>query len=239
MTSIRTIGVLAYNKCGEQDTLAPWEIFKSLAWVLGSQYKTQLDVKLIVLEPGDIIMQMGASVKPEEVYDGVTLYDVLYVPGGLGSGQASLKKGILEIVQRHHEAKKIIACNCSGISILWKAGIIGDSQITAPSTVTRRLLEEGANLSEPRKMWLGLADKRLWTTVGGSGVHASTVAFIAYYFGEEIGKTIASMWDTLPQLGQELFSPAGPAYLSYPPYEKLVQDMMEEILFPSNELSNA
>lgn len=233
MATIKTIGVLGYERCGEQDTLVPWEIFKSLAWILSTQYNTQLDVKLVVLQPGNISMQMGGNVVPEIVYDGNTLYDVLYIPGGLGSGQASLNKAITGLVRKHYDSGKIVATNCSGISILWRSGIIGDTPITAPATVTKKLAQEGARLVQPRKMWVGVPDKRLWTTVGGSGVHASTVAFVIQYFGEDVGKTIAAMWDTLPQLGDALFQLEGPDYLSYPPYEKMVQDMMQETLLPN------
>lgn len=233
MTQIKTIGVIAYPKCGEQDTLTVLEIFKSLSWLLDLKYKTSLNVKLVVFEPGNILMQMGTTVIPEVVYDGREIFDILYIPGGMGSGEASKNKTMLDLIRRHHASNKLIATNCSGISILWRSGIIGKNLITAPATVSEKLLREGANLSMPRKMWIGLPEQKLWTTAGGSAVHASTVALIIQYFGEEAGKIIAAMWDTFPHLGEALLKLEGPDYKSYPEFEKMVQDMMQETLLPN------
>lgn len=233
MKQIKTIGVIAYPKCGEQDTLTVLEILKSLAWLLDSQYKTSLSVKLLVLQPGNILMQMGTTVIPEGVYDGQELFDLLYIPGGMGSGEATKNKAMLDLITRHYQNDKVVATNCSGISILWRSGIIGNNLITAPATVSEKLQREGANLSNPRKMWIGLPDKRLWTSAGGSGVHGSTVALVIQYFGAEVGKIVAAMWDTLPLLGDQLLELQGPDYQSNPAYEKIVQDMMQEILLPN------
>lgn len=233
MKQIKTIGVIAYPKCGEQDTLTVLEILKSLAWLLDSQYKTALSVKLLVLEPGNILMQMGTTVIPDGVYDGQELFDLLYIPGGMGSGEASKNKVILDLINKHYSNDKVVATNCSGISILWRSGIIANHLITAPATVSEKLVREGANLSNPRKMWIGLPEQRLWTTTGGSGVHGSTVALVVQYFGEEVGKIVAAMWDALPLFGDQLLQLQGPDYASNPAYEKIVQDMMQEMLLPN------
>ncbi|AOM79624.1 DJ-1/PfpI family protein [Pedobacter steynii] len=233
MKQIKTIGVIAYPKCGEQDTLTVLEILKSLAWLLDSQYKTALSVKLLVLEPGNILMQMGTTVIPDGVYDGQELFDLLYIPGGMGSGEASKNKVILDLINKHYSNDKVVATNCSGISILWRSGIIANHLITAPATVSEKLVREGANLSNPRKMWIGLPEQRLWTTAGGSGVHGSTVALVVQYFGEEVGKIVAAMWDALPLFGDQLLQLQGPDYASNPAYEKIVQDMMQEMLLPN------
>jgi putative intracellular protease/amidase len=232
---IERIAVLAYPRCGEQDTLVPWEILKSLAWRLQEDDHRSLQVVLLGITPDrQVTMQMGANVSTEATATAADLYDLFFVPGGMGSGDASKNEQILDLVRRHYEAGKIIATNCSGISILHRARILSDTRITAPTTVSRRLVQEGANLSDPRRMWIGVPDRRLWTTVGGSGVHGSTVAMIAHYFGRERGRDVAMMWDTLPCYGDAIFELEGPEYRSYPKYERWLQEdlNLEEILLP-------
>lgn len=230
---IHSIGVLGYHRCGEQDTLAPWEIFRSLAYVLGLESPPRkLTVDLIGLDQDLIEMQMGARVARDVRLSSSTTYDLLYVPGGLGSGDASKNRDILRCVRRHHEERSIIATNCSGISILHRAGILGDAPVTAAATVSRKLLDEGANVRQPRRMWVGAPEARIWTTAGGSGVHASTVALIAHYFGRELGQTIAMMWDTLPALGSRLFDVEGPEYYDFRAMERELQTQYEDQLLP-------
>ena len=175
MSNIKSIGVIGYHHCGEQDTMAPWEIFASLAWVL-SQSNKELSVELVGYSNEVITMQMGAQVQSQVPFDKDKRYDLLYIPGGMGSGEASKDKVLKKYILDHKADGKIVATNCSGISILWRAGILENHPITSPATVSSRLKEEGANLQEPRPMWLGLPGEKLWTVIGGSGVHPSTVA---------------------------------------------------------------
>src|SRR3954452_1107386 len=138
MAGIATIGVLGYESCSEQDTITPLEILKGAAMVLERKLNplslpgdgAALDVKLVALEPGNVTMQMGTEVVPDAVLDDATLYDLLYVPGGVGAGPMSEDPTMLEVIRRHHEAGKIIASNCSGVGILFRAGVLGDNPVT-------------------------------------------------------------------------------------------------------------
>ncbi|WP_156455619.1 HAD-IA family hydrolase [Sphingomonas sp. CCH5-D11] len=234
MPEIKTVGVLAYHRCGEQDTLVPYEILKHTSMVLAEQGKS-LEVKLIRSSregPEFVEMQMGTRVVSEGYLESEDLFDLLFVPGGLGSGEASKDQRILAAVRRHHEAGKVVGTNCSGISILHRAGILDDTPVTAAATVARRLKEEGANLLQPRTMWAGKKDGTIWTSAGGSGVHGSTVAMVANYFGREVGQYIGMGWDTYPALGEKIFDERGPQYLSFPELEAGIQDALEDMLLP-------
>lgn len=236
MPEIKTVGVLAYHRCGEQDTLVPYEILKHVSMVLAEQSKT-LDVKLIRTRKSDpelVEMQMGTRVRSDGYLEPNDLFDLFYVPGGLGSGVASQDPDILAAVRRHHQAGKVIATNCSGISILHRAGILGDTPVTAAATVARRLKEEGANLLQPRTMWAGKKGGTIWTSAGGSGVHGSTVAMIANYFGPDVGRYIGMGWDTYPALGDIIFEERGPNYRSFPELEAGIQDALEDMLLPKD-----
>src|SRR5688572_7723014 len=124
MTTPSSVLFLGYNRCGEQDTLAPWEMLKSLSWVMSQrQPKQDLQVTLGTFDGGIVAMQMGALVQTERKLTPDVRADVLYVPGGLGSGEATGDQRLLDMIRAHHREGRWVATNCSGIALLQRAGI--------------------------------------------------------------------------------------------------------------------
>ena len=39
-------------------------------------------------------------------------FDLLYVPGGVGSGAMTLDARVLDLIRRHYNSGKIVASNC-------------------------------------------------------------------------------------------------------------------------------
>jgi len=191
MPEIKTIGVLGYENCSEQDTITPIEIFRGAAMVLGQQLKilptkappTSLDVKLVALKAGNVKMQTGTQAVAEGVLDDQQLFDLFYVPGGVGSGEMTRNAKVLDAIRRHYESGKIVASNCSGVGVIFRAGILGKTPVTCVAAIARRLRELGANVPQPRMMWQGAPEARLWTATGSYGVHGAAVALVAHYFG--------------------------------------------------------
>ena len=239
--NIETIGVLGYSSSSEQDTITPLEIFKGASLVLGHQLNPlpitqppkKLDVKLVGLDPGNVKMQMGTVVVPDAVLTDEMTFDLFYVPGGVGSGQMTLNQRVLNAIRRHYQAGKLIASNCSGVGILFRAGILGNTPVTCVAAIARRLRKEGANVPQPRRMWVGNPDARIWTTTGSYGVHGGAVALVAHYFGREVATTIALMFDTLGGLGEAIFENLGPQFYYYPELESAFQDFWEDRLMPN------
>jgi transcriptional regulator GlxA family with amidase domain len=239
--NIETIGVLSYPSCSEQDTITALEIFKGASLVLSQQLKPlpttqppkKLDVKLVGLNPGNVTMQMGTVVVPEATFTDEMTFDLLYVPGGVGSGAMTLNERVLQTIRRHHGAGKLVASNCSGVGILFRAGILGQTPVTCVAAIARRLRKEGANVPQPRRMWVGNPDSRIWTTTGAYGVNGGAVALVAHYFGHQVGTTVALMFDTLGGLGQAIYETVGPQFYYYPELESAFQDFWEDRLMPT------
>lgn len=232
MAEIKSIGFIGYHHCSEQDTIAPFEIFKGLQLVLNEQCNQEIDVHLLGLKEGLIEMQMGTQVMSTGVLDNTTLYDLFFVPGGVGSGHAGQDSKILEAIRRHYNNGKIITSNCSGVGILYRAGILGNNPVTCISSIVRRLRELGANVPEPRRMWIGLPEQRLWTAVGASGVHGGAVAIIAHYWNRKIAQSIGMMFDSYGAYGERMFDLQGPEYYFHPELEAEFQSIWEDQLLP-------
>lgn len=240
MSDIRTIGVLGYTACSEQDTITPLEILKGAALVLSQKLTPlpasgspqELSVQLVSMDEGHIKMQMGTQVVPDSVVRDQT-FDMLYIPGGVGSGQMTQNQQVLDLIRRHYRAGKVVASNCSGVGILFRAGILGDTPVTCVAGIVGRLRQLGANVPEPRRMWRGAPDARLWTTTGSYGVNGSTVALVSHYFGKDVaGLTVSTMFDTLGGIGQEAFELIGPEFYTYRSLEEKLQSFWGDKLLP-------
>jgi len=240
MNTIKTIGILCYDKCSEQDTITPLEIFRGAAMVVSQQLvilptndKPQpLDVKLVSITKGNVSMQMGTQVVPDAILDDVTEYDLLYIPGGVGCAEVTKNKSVLDIISKHYKSGKIIASNCSGIGILYHAGILGNTPVSCVAAIARRLRKLGVNVPQPRRMWQGHPETRIWTATGSYGVHGAAVALISYYFDKDVATTIGMMFDTVGGLSDEMFEKVGPEFYYHPNLESKFQDFWEDKLLP-------
>ncbi len=238
---IRSIGVLAYDKVSEQDCLTPLEIFKGAALVMSGAISPwdretspeTLDVKLVSVDRGVVTMQMGTQVIPDAELDDETLYDILYVPGGVGSGELAKDERILELIRRHHAEGKVIAANCSGVGVIARAGIVEAAPITCVAAVARGLRNEGFNVPKTRRMWIGNPQERIWTATGSYGVNGSAVALVAHYLGREVGTIVSMMFDTLSGIGEVIFELLGPEFYEHAVLEESFQNFFEDMLLPA------
>ncbi|MGI8536380.1 MAG: DJ-1/PfpI family protein [Mycobacteriales bacterium] len=239
---IRSIGVLAYDKVSEQDCLTPLEIFKGAALVLAGDISPwdrdaspeTLSVQLVSVKRGVVTMQMGTQVIPDTTLNDDLRYDILYIPGGVGSGEIARDERILELVRRHHEEGAIIAANCSGVGVIARAGILDDTPVTCVAAVARGLRNEGFNVPNVRRMWIGNPQERIWTATGSYGVNGSAVALVAHYLGREVGTITSMMFDTLAGLGDVIFETLGPQFYEHASLEQSFQDFFEDMLLPAS-----
>jgi putative intracellular protease/amidase len=240
MATVQSIGVLGYEKVSEQDIVTPLEIFKGAAMVVAGNIAPwdrevppeKLTVKLLGATPGVVTMQMGTQVIPDATLDEDEFFDVLYVPGGIGSGAIATDERLLGVIRRHHEEGRVVAANCSAVGVLARAGIVGDTPLTCVAAVARGLRAEGFNVPQARRMWIGNPEARIWTSTGSYGVHGGAVALVAHYLGREVGTIVSMMFDTLGGLGDAIFETSGPEFYQHSDLEETFQDYFQDMLLP-------
>lgn len=232
MTDIRTVLVLGYPNVGEQDLLAPWELLRSLAWTM-SQQGEALEVTLGSFEGGTISTQMGAKLESERQIVPSDRFDLIYIPGGIGAGEASKDDTVLQFIRDHHAEGRWVAGNCAGMGVLHRAGTLGGVEVTAPASLSRRLAAEGTLVATPRRAWMIVPERRIFSSGGAATVHPSTIALVWHLFGEERGRDLAAGWDTLPLHGESLFSLVGPAMRDDDLTMSQIQDSWEDVFLPA------
>lgn len=237
---VESIGVLLYPQVSEQDSLAPAEIFKGAAAVLRGDIApwqregaaANLRVETVSIDPGVVTMQMGTQVVPDATMDTSTLYDILYIPGGVGSGALAGNQTVLEWIRKHKEAGKVVAANCSGVGVLARSGVAGELEMTSVAAIGRGLREEGFDAPRTRRMWVGHPEEKIWTATGSYGVNGSCVALIAHYFGREVGTIVSMMFDTLAGIGDAIFDTVGPEFFVHEELEVSFQNFFQDMLLP-------
>ncbi|MET7986523.1 DJ-1/PfpI family protein [Streptomyces sp. NPDC005281] len=232
MSGINKVLFLAFPNVGEQDLLAPWELFRALAYDLGRSGE-QLEVTLGSLEGGTMTTHMGAQIHTEKV-NPEDRYDLLYIPGGIGGGAASHDPQILDLIRAHHTEGRWVAANCAGVGVVFRSGILQGTRFQAAAVLGRRLKELGADVAEPRRAWSLLPDAKIFTAGGAATVHPSTIALITHLYGEDRARTLAATWDTLPLHGETLFNPEGPLTNDDDTFVKGLQNAMEKVFLPDN-----
>ena len=242
METQKTAAVVGYENCSEQDTITALEVLRGAAMVVANKIApwprkdpvASFDVKLMALVPGNITMQMGTQAVSDGIVDKADLFDLLYIPGGIGSGRASLDPAMLGLIERHHQAGKVVASNCSGVGILARSGILGNNPVTCVAAVAPGLREQGINVPEHRKMWIGLPEARIWTATGSYGVNGATVALVAHYFGREVAIIVAMMFDTMGGIGEQIFNLEGPEFFLHPHLEEKFAAFFKPMLLPAS-----
>lgn len=241
METLETAAVVGYDKCSEQDTITALEVLRGASMVLAGKIapwtrkapSATFDVKLMGLVPGNITMQMGTQAVSDGVVGDGELFDLLYVPGGIGSGAASLDDKMLGLIRRHYEAGKVVASNCSGVGILARSGILGENPVTCVAAVAPGLREQGINVPAHRRMWLGLPEARIWTATGSYGVNGGAVALVSHYFGREVGTIVAMMFDTMGGIGEAIYNLEGPEFYLHPHLESEFAAYFKPMLLPT------
>jgi transcriptional regulator GlxA family with amidase domain len=231
MSDVKTVLFLGFPNVGEQDLLAAWELFRSLAWSMRQQGE-ELEVTLGSFEGGTITTHMGARIDSERTIVPTDRFDLLYVPGGIGAGAASQNETILDFVRAHHAEGRWVAANCVGVSVLFRAGVLDGLDVTAAATISRRLMELGARVATPRRAWTISPAQKVFTAGGAATVHPSTIALVWHLFGEEKARDLAAAWDSLPLHGERLFSLVGPALADDEEAKRKLQDTWERLFLP-------
>lgn len=221
MTNIQRILFLAFPNVGEQDLLAPWELFKSVAWSRGARGES-LEVTLGSFDGAAVTTQMGAKLAMDRKVELSERYDLVYVPGGIGAGALSQNAEALEFLRAHHREGRWVAANCAGVGVLHRSGILAGASLPA----------QGTPITNPRRAWLVDSERKLFTSGGAATVHPGTMALVTELFGEAQARELAAGWDTLPLHGDALFSKLGPEMNDDPATAAGLQDQWENLFLP-------
>ncbi|WP_246142836.1 DJ-1/PfpI family protein [Nocardioides rubriscoriae] len=164
-TSIRTMGILAFDDMEVLDYAGPYEVFN----VASERWPgPRPQVRSIGTRAGQVVGRGGFAVVPDADLGDDGYPDVLVVPGGAGTRRLLGDREVVDWVRSAaHEAQLVLSV-CTGALVLAAAGLLDDR----PAATHHGALDELAALSPSVTVVTGRrfvqSSDRVWTSAGVS-----------------------------------------------------------------------
>jgi transcriptional regulator GlxA family with amidase domain len=171
----RTLGVLLFDQFELLDVFGPLEMFGML---------DDFAIRLISEQAPVIASAQGPRSVIDDHFADDRAYDVLLVPGGMGTRREVGNPALLDWLARKAESTEIVASVCTGSALLAKAGLLDDRRATTNKLAFDWVMSQG-----PKVNWQGRArwveDGKFFTSSGVSAGMDMTLALIARLCGIE------------------------------------------------------
>lgn len=159
MTQKRTIGVVLFDGFELLDVFGPLEMY-GIA-------KEHFDIRLVAQRGGEVAGAQGPKSVADHTFDDAVDYDILLVPGGMGTRSEVKNDALLSWLRTQAEKVEYMTSVCTGSALLAKAGILDGIRATTNKLAYRWVTAQG-----PEVLWQAQArwveDGRFFTSSGVS-----------------------------------------------------------------------
>lgn len=178
---IRT-GMILFDGFEQLDVFGPLEMFGLLG--------QDATISVVAEEPGCIQSSGGPRVCADVAMKEATGYDVLLVPGGIGTRSKVDDSTFVAELKRLAEASSIVATICTGSYLLASTGILDGHRATSNKRAFRMVAASAPNVDWVAKArWI--EDGKYFTSSGVSAGMDMTLALIARLCGREKSLQVA------------------------------------------------
>jgi transcriptional regulator GlxA family with amidase domain len=179
---MKTIGALVFPKFELLDLYGPLEMFGL------NQDAFKIHVVAETTEP--VAATPGPKTQPDEAFGDRERYDILLVPGGMGSRRGMENKVLINWLAEQSKRADIVASVCTGSALLAGAGVLDDKRATSNKMAWEWVISQG-----PKVNWVHKArwveDGKFFTSSGVSAGTDMSLALIEKLIGTEAMETIA------------------------------------------------
>jgi len=177
------VGAVLFDGFELLDFYGPLEMFGLL--------EGEAKITVVAEKPGQVRSSGGPCGVAEAAMAGSGGFDVLLIPGGIGTRKAMLNPQFLAELTRLAEASQIVATVCTGSFLLARTGLLDRRKATSNKRVFQLVKS-----SAPKVEWMAKArwveDGKYFTSSGVSAGMDMTLAVIAKLCGREKSLQIAS-----------------------------------------------
>ena len=179
---MKTIGALVFPKFELLDLYGPLEMFGL------NQDAFKIHVVAETTEP--VAATPGPKTQPDEAFGDRERYDILLVPGGMGSRLGMENKVLINWLAEQSKRADIVASVCTGSALLAGTGVLDDKRATSNKMAWEWVISQG-----PKVNWVHKArwveDGKFFTSSGVSAGTDMSLALIEKLIGTEAMETIA------------------------------------------------
>ncbi len=235
MSTIRTIGVIAYDESEILDVTGPVSVFANASHALGARGGYRVHV--LARERGAVRTSSGVALMADRALARAPReIDTLIVPGGEGTRAACADAVLIEQLRRLATRARRVASVCSGAFLLAQAGLLDGRRATTHWAYADQLQRAfPAVRVEPDAIFV--RDEPYWTSAGVTAGLDLALALVEADWGNELALTLARhlVFYVKRPGGQSQYSvPLATQQATRPALERLRQHVIEH---PQADLS--
>ncbi|MBM4269480.1 MAG: DJ-1/PfpI family protein [Deltaproteobacteria bacterium] len=178
----RTLGVVLFPRFELLDVFGPLEM-------LG--YVENLRITLVAESAGPVASTQGPRAVAEHALAEAPRFDVLLVPGGLGTRKEVDNAPLVDWIAARSAAAELVTTVCTGAALLARTGLLDGRRATTNKRAFAWVEEQG-----PRVEWVKHArwveDGKFVTSSGVSAGIDMTLAVIERLYGTPVAEEIAN-----------------------------------------------
>jgi putative intracellular protease/amidase len=179
---MRKIAALIFPDFELLDLFGPLEMFG----MLGSDYA----LTLVAEAPGPVRSGQGPSAFADKTINDGADYDILFVPGGMGTRREVGNPVLLDWIARTSEQAEFTLSVCTGSALLAKAGALDGRRATTNKMAFDWVTAQGPNVRWVRQArWV--EDGKFITSSGVSAGMDMALGAISLMHGDETAEKVA------------------------------------------------
>lgn len=179
---MRTIGALAFPRFEALDMFGPVEMFGLL--------EDEFAIRMVGESEAAVACSQGPTMVPDRTFHDPVDYDLVLVPGGIGTRSAVENAPLLDWLGRASAAAEVTMSVCTGSGVLAKAGLLDGKRATS-----NKLSYDWARSQGPKADWVPQArwveDGNVFTSSGVSAGMDMSLAVIARLCGADTARQVA------------------------------------------------
>lgn len=176
------IGAVLFPGFELLDVFGPLELFAML--------DDRVSITMLAQTAGEVPSAQGPRAIADASLADAARYDLILVPGGIGTRKAVQDERLIAQLISHSEAARYVTSVCTGASLLARAGLLDGREAT-----TNKLVFDWVTTQGSRVQWIRRArwvvDGKFWTSSGVTAGMDMALAIIQHVFGREAAEDSA------------------------------------------------
>jgi putative intracellular protease/amidase len=183
MTSARSIGVVLFDGFELLDVFGPLEIF--------GMVPESFEICMVAERAGEVASRQGPKSVVEHHFGEARQYDILLVPGGMGTRKQVDNETLLKWLRMQSAAAEYVTSVCTGSALLAKAGVLDGVRATTNKRAFAWATSQGNKVKwEKQARWV--EDGKFFTSSGVSAGMDMSLAVIGKLLGRETAEQVAT-----------------------------------------------
>jgi len=184
MKTKRSIGVVLFHDFELLDVFGPLEMFGLLP--------EHFEIRLVAENGAIVASRQGPRSVIDHEFDDDHQFDILLVPGGMGTRQQVTNPMLLEWLRGQSAGAQYITSVCTGSALLASAGLLDGVRATTNKAAFAWVTEQGKQVMwQKQARWV--EDGKFFTSSGVSAGIDMSLALIAKLLGQETAQRVA-LW---------------------------------------------